>query len=220
MLKIAAILLLSTAGQAISGDGIRIIDGDTLSLSGTTFRLHGIDAPEYGQKCATPSGDTWACGKESTALLLSLTDRREVTCDNRGIDDYGRVIGVCKTGNMDINAKMVSIGAAWAFRKYSSDYVLIEDAAKEKKIGIWQAQTQTPWDYRSSKWVVAAQKAPEGCPIKGNISKTGKIYHSPWSPWYSKTKVSIEKGERWFCDEAEAVAAGWREPSWKEKQDD
>ena len=73
MLKIAAILLLSTAGQAISGDGIRIIDGDTLSLSGTTFRLHGIDAPEYGQKCATPSGVNGGVKTSQVAAQKSAT---------------------------------------------------------------------------------------------------------------------------------------------------
>ncbi len=49
------------------------------------------------------------------------------------------------------------------------------------------------------------------CPIKGNISKTGeRIYHTPWSPWYSRTKINEATGERWFCDESEAAAAGWR----------
>ena len=49
------------------------------------------------------------------------------------------------------------------------------------------------------------------CDIKGNVSSTGeRIYHVPGGRWYSKTKISQSKGERWFCDEAEARAAGWR----------
>lgn len=49
------------------------------------------------------------------------------------------------------------------------------------------------------------------CPIKGNTNDKGeRIYHAPWPPWYSKTKVNTGNGERWFCDEAEAVSAGWR----------
>ncbi|MEL6523706.1 MAG: thermonuclease family protein, partial [Pseudomonadota bacterium] len=31
---------------------------------------------------------------------------------------------------------------------------------------------------------------------------------------YKRTKVSEAKGERWFCDEREAVQAGWRAPHW------
>jgi hypothetical protein len=50
------------------------------------------------------------------------------------------------------------------------------------------------------------------CNIKGNIStNTGeKIYHLPGMEYYTRTKISPENGERWFCTEAEAVANGWR----------
>ena len=50
------------------------------------------------------------------------------------------------------------------------------------------------------------------CTIKGNISiDTGeRIYHTPGGYYYSGTRISPEYGERWFCSEAEAVAAGWR----------
>ncbi|PBB67403.1 hypothetical protein CK228_16405 [Mesorhizobium sp. WSM4312] len=51
-----------------------------------------------------------------------------------------------------------------------------------------------------------------GCNIKGNISiNTGEhIYHVPGQEHYWETKISPEYGERWFCSEAEARAAGWR----------
>ena len=51
-----------------------------------------------------------------------------------------------------------------------------------------------------------------GCLIKGNISKNGRIYHVPGSEWYDETRVDESKGERWFCTEDEARAAGWRAP--------
>ena len=51
------------------------------------------------------------------------------------------------------------------------------------------------------------------CVIKGNINdKNERIYHLPGDPWYAKTKLDPSKGERWFCSEKEAVAAGWRTP--------
>jgi hypothetical protein len=48
--------------------------------------------------------------------------------------------------------------------------------------------------------------------IKGNISfRTGeKIYHVPGGAFYDDTQIATEDGERWFCAEADAVAAGWR----------
>ena len=50
------------------------------------------------------------------------------------------------------------------------------------------------------------------CLIKGNISyKTGeKIYHLLNCPNYYDTVINKAYGERWFCSEAEARAAGWR----------
>lgn len=54
---------------------------------------------------------------------------------------------------------------------------------------------------------------PSGsCLIKGNISQNGRIYHVPGSPSYNSTKIDESSGERWFCTEAEAQAAGWRAP--------
>lgn len=50
------------------------------------------------------------------------------------------------------------------------------------------------------------------CRIKGNISvNTGeRIYHVPGQEYYEETRISREKGERWFCSENDARAAGWR----------
>lgn len=51
-----------------------------------------------------------------------------------------------------------------------------------------------------------------GCTIKGNVSiNTGeRIYHLPGQTFYSETVINSRYGERWFCSEAEARAAGWR----------
>jgi hypothetical protein len=53
--------------------------------------------------------------------------------------------------------------------------------------------------------------ASAACLIKGNVSRSGeRIYHQPWQRDYKRTAVDPKKGERWFCDEPEAEAAGWR----------
>jgi hypothetical protein len=50
-----------------------------------------------------------------------------------------------------------------------------------------------------------------GCLIKGNIGSKGeRIYHPPGCKYYAATVIDPKRGERWFCSEAEAVAAGWR----------
>lgn len=48
--------------------------------------------------------------------------------------------------------------------------------------------------------------------IKGNINKGEKIYHTPDSQYYGQTQINEEDGERWFCNEQEALDAGWRPP--------
>ena len=56
-----------------------------------------------------------------------------------------------------------------------------------------------------------AQPLP-GCVIKGNISQRNgeRIYHLPGQRWYDSTVISPERGEAWFCTEAEARQNGWR----------
>jgi endonuclease YncB( thermonuclease family) len=63
-----------------------------------------------------------------------------------------------------------------------------------------------------AKPVQVSSPPPGACHIKGNISDSGRIYHVPGSPAYERTKIDEAKGERWFCSEAEARAAGWRAP--------
>lgn len=49
------------------------------------------------------------------------------------------------------------------------------------------------------------------CVIKGNVSTQGeRIYHLPGQKYYDDTRISASHGERWFCSEEEARAAGWR----------
>lgn len=37
-----------------------------------------------------------------------------------------------------------------------------------------------------------------------------RVYRFLGGQWYDRTKIDPDKGERWFCSEAEAQAAGWR----------
>ncbi|MGE0698117.1 MAG: thermonuclease family protein, partial [Hyphomicrobiaceae bacterium] len=107
---------------------------------------------------------------------------------------------------------LVRRGLAWAFTRYSLTYVREEAIARAARIGIWAGPSQPPWDYRAARWTTASDsgEAPAGCPIKGNVTPNGRIYHVPWSPWYGRIKMDGSKGKRWFCTEQEAIAAGWR----------
>ncbi|MDH3644286.1 MAG: thermonuclease family protein [Gammaproteobacteria bacterium] len=212
-----ALALLSGPADArdmISGVA-SVIDGDTLEIRGTRIRLHAIDAPESSQTCQRPNGNAWRCGQQAALGLADKIGKRPISCKERGQGRYGRSIAVCHQGKIDLNAWLVSKGWAVAFRRYSDDYVAQEEEAKVARIGVWKGTFEMPWDYRARVWSEAADVAPDpDCPIKGNINRTGeRIYHTPWgSRDYHRTKFNERKGERWFCDEGEAVRAGWRAP--------
>ena len=196
---------------AITGTA-KIIDGDTIEIGPVRIRLHGIDAPEVNQTCEALGGGSWRCGEQATARLDALADGKHVRCLGRERDTYDRVIAVCIADGQQLNARMVREGLAWAFIRYSRDYADLEAAARAAQTGVWQAESEPPWEYRENRWQRAAAESPQpDCPIKGNISRNGeKIYHTPWSPVYDRTVIKESAGERWFCDEAEAQAAGWR----------
>lgn len=190
-----------------------IIDGDTIGIGGVHVRLEGIDAPEHGQTCRRRNFETWKCGEAAGEALRALIANRIVSCDGRGRDKYGRMLGICYVDGRDINAEMVREGFAWAFVKYSKSYVREEAEARAAQAGIWTGEAQPAWLYREQRWAGAASDAPAGCAIKGNINAREHVYYTPWSPGYAAVKIDETKGERWFCSEAEAIAEGWRPAS-------
>lgn len=189
----------------------RVVDGDTLRVNGVAVRLHGIDAPEIAQTCKTEHGVEWACGRVVARVLTDMLNGRTVICVGTELDKYSRTLAKCSVDGQDIGAFLVENGLAMAYRKYSDDYIPAEIRAADADMGFWSGTVQTPASFR-----VAAQqstKPPDpSCLIKGNISKSGRIYHLPGTKWYNKTKVDPRVGERWFCSVDEAQKAGWRAP--------
>jgi endonuclease YncB( thermonuclease family) len=187
-----------------------IIDGDTIEVKGQAVRLHGIDAAESGQRCITPESKIARPGKMATARLEALA-KGGLVCKGTAFDGYGRLIATCRSSvSSDINRQLVREGLAWAFVKYATDYAGDEAKARDAGLGVWAMRCETPWGFREKRWTVNASKAPKGCAIKGNVSERGRIYHMPWNRSYARTSIDEARGERWFCDEADAIKAGWR----------
>ena len=63
--------------------------------------------------------------------------------------------------------------------------------------------------------ILPRNQVDPACNIKGNISiNTARhIFHVPGQQYYDSTVIRPEYGERWFCSEAEARAAGWQKAS-------
>lgn len=110
---------------------------------------------------------------------------------------------------------MVPQGWATAFRRYSTDYVEEEAAARSARLGLWDSDFEPPEHFRRVAREVrgsgpvqpsGAVRKEQGCTIKGNHSRRGGwIYHLPGMSYYEQTVA-----EEMFCTEAEAVAAGYR----------
>lgn len=200
--------------EVISGQAT-VIDGDTIKIEGVSHRLQYIDAPEYKQTCTKGKVD-WLCGAEAAKKLRKMIRSRSVDCESNGLDRYGRHLSVCKVGSRELNAEMVATGYALAYIKYGDQYAKYEKKARAKKLGLWAGEFVKPWDYRSRPR--DSHPAPDGCTIKGNInSKGAKLYHLERDSSYSRTIVTLNKGEKWFCSEAAAVKAGWT-PAWKNRK--
>ena len=216
MIKSFAIFILLLGNISFAGElaGIATItDGDTLKIHGEKIRLDGIDAPESAQICLTSNNKPYPCGQNATLFFKSITEHKTARCETSVKDRYGRHIATCFADNINLNKAMVLNGHALAYRQYSKRYIEAEKTAKIKQAGMWQGKFVAPWKWRKGERL-SQKKQPNTseCLIKGNIGNSGKIYHTRASQWYSRTKINEAKGERWFCTEAEAIAAGWRAP--------
>lgn len=210
------ILALTCAAPALADlrGRIEVLDGDTIRVAGEKIRLHGIDTPESDQRCGGHGTPMWACGDWVTREVRARFQGKTATCQGIERDRYGRLVAKCDVAGQDMGAALVSDGLAFAYRKYSMDYDLDEKQAAIRNVGLHGQGVLPPHLYRSGNRAGQAQatmaSAPDGCVIKGNISNNGRIFHVPGQEWHDRTRISPQKGERWFCSEPEARAAGWR----------
>ena len=138
---------LALAASPAFAESVRVVDGDTLKVDGVTYRLWGIDAPESGQPCA----DGWPAGRAATEHLRALIGDRHVTCEPRTLDRYGRTVAICRADGRDLGADMVADGHAWAFIRYSRDYVEEEREAAAVRAGIHGHTCEPAWQWRSER---------------------------------------------------------------------
>jgi endonuclease YncB( thermonuclease family) len=211
--------LMASAANAESIVGrASVIDGDTLEIHGERIRILDIDTLESRQTCRRPDGTEWRCGQQAALALSDWIGARTVTCETDKLDRYERHLARCAVGGKDVGTWLAANGWAVPFRDCKCE--VVRDAAghaNAQQIGIWSGSFVLPWEWRAAEASVAQAASPQtlsdstACQIKGNISSKGeRIYHVTGGKWYDQTNISPNKGERWFCSEADARAAGWR----------
>lgn len=157
----------------IIGKVIRISDGDTIMILNSQneqvrVRLAEIDTPESGQPY----------GKRAKQALSSLAFNKQATVVRQDVDRYGRVVGRVYVGKIDVNAELVSIGAAWVYRKYMRDRSLLklEQEARNQGRGLWggsETRQIAPWEWRRGNKAapLAFENVPDECGGKTRCSE-------------------------------------------------
>ena len=125
----------------VSGEVIKITDGDTINIRDHDdkthkIRLAGIDAPEMSQPF----------GEESRSHLLGLVYGKEVVIETKKKDRYGRIIGTIYHDGKDMNLIQVQAGMAWWYEYYKDQqspedqrlYSTAHERAKKNKVGLWE----------------------------------------------------------------------------------
>lgn len=136
--------IFNTLSREISGEVMKVYDGDTITLlhdnKRLKIRLYGIDAPESNQ----------SYGKESQENLLSLCPlRSQATLKIKDKDKYGRIIAIVLCNGIDVNAEQVKNGYAWAYEEYSFAYVANQVIARANRLGLWSEKNPIkPSDFR------------------------------------------------------------------------
>jgi endonuclease YncB( thermonuclease family) len=234
---IVMLALFSPANSAVAANAT-IKDGATLQIAGATYRLDGVDAPEFDQICLDDHADPWTCGVEERDQLTKMIGARSVHCEDLGADKVipKRRAGLCTVDGeaTSLNQFMVRQGLALnSETSFKGRFKDDETAARDGKKGIWRGCFVTPQEFRNGKkdgtLLGAACRsdkdreiravlfpeefaAPAGCNIKAKFAVRARVTGNLgiYHLQGCRSYAPLTKPDRWFCSEDDAQAAGFR----------
>ncbi|MFO1394057.1 MAG: thermonuclease family protein [Steroidobacteraceae bacterium] len=228
--------LVGTVVQVVDGDTIAV----DLGAGPVRIRLYGIDAPEHDQPWGARSRQALAARVQGRTVRLEVVDRdvherpvARVFLDAENINDwqvqegnawafrrylreetYCAWEGIARAQRRGLWSGPPSAWVPpWDWRAVQQGRAATAAAATDVSVSscvldVREAEVRSTHADGSNR--PRAQGPSSGCLIKGNVSERGRIYHLPGSDAYDKVRIDPGKGERWFCTEDEARAAGWR----------
>ena len=136
-------------GRRLAGKA-KVIDGNTLVLSGEIVVLNGADAPESDQVCSDQKGFGWHCGERARDRLINLVSDHPVTC--KGVSGaQGGIAATCRVGQTDLGRQLVLEGLAVVPRSVAPVYLAEEASARSARRGMWAGRFTSPWEVRAGK---------------------------------------------------------------------
>lgn len=225
------------AGSALAAGPV-VRDGNTIQLGSVTYRLDGIDAPEFDQNCIDDHADPWSCGTEAHDQLVKLIGGKEVHCDDHGPDKNFRKrhLGVCTvTGEAtSLNQQMVAKGFALDLEPSGkARFAKDQASAREGRLGLWKGCFVSPQEFRHGKkdgmllgGSCRADKdreiravlfpdhpaMPPACAIKARFALHARLTGNVgiYHLQGCPSYPATTRPDRWFCSEDDAQAEGFR----------
>lgn len=206
---------------------LKIIDWDTIIINyfwkRENIRFIWIDAPENSK---IRKGFIECYWKESKDYLYNLLNNKKIKLEFDETqwkrDKYDRLLAYVILNWENINNLIIKNGFAFEYTynkpyKYLDLFKKSQEEAKKNKIWIWSLENckLDYWNKKKEIYIPKKDSFWNICDIKWNISyKTKKkLYHIKTCPWYKRTKINLDKWEKWFCSEKEAIKKWW-EKAW------
>jgi endonuclease YncB( thermonuclease family) len=235
MVPLAAMMLSVNPGFAASAI---VRDGNTIQLGDTSYRLDGVDAPEFDQICIDAHADPWTCGVDAREQLTKLVGGHSVHCDDLGPDKIHRKrhLGLCSVEGAatSLNQQLVRLGFATSLQPSAkAQFEKDQAAARDDRQGLWKGCFVAPHEFRLGKkdgallgGACPADKdreirnalfpddlaMPPRCSIKGKFAVRARFTGNVgiYHLQGCRSYPALTRPDRWFCSEDDAQAAGFR----------
>jgi endonuclease YncB( thermonuclease family) len=213
-------------------------DANTIQLGDVTYRLDGVDAPEFDQVCIDDHADPWACGVDGRDQLTRLVGGHAVHCDDLGPDKAHRKrhLGLCTVEGeaLSLNQQLIRLGFAMNLQPSAKSQFNNDEAiARDDRKGIWKGCFVAPKEFRLSKkdgallgGACRADKdreirsvlfpqdlaMPPRCSIKGKFAVRARVTGNVgiYHLQGCRSYPALTRPDRWFCSEDDAQAEGFR----------
>ena len=233
------IALLIAAAMPSWAVEVSVMDGDTMILDGTAYRLDGIEAPQTDQTCLDDKGAAWTCGIDARDRLRDYVGKLDVRCTDRGPDSVYRKrrVGECWVAGSTISINQWMVQEGWALnldRSAKDRFKADRDSASLNRKGLWKGCFVAPEALRrftistasllgaacpqANNWPIRRTLFPDdpvmppSCAIKGRINLRSQItgYFGVYHLPSCRSYERTKTPHRWFCSEEEAQAEGFR----------